>query len=360
MVTQLKGKDEARPSRGNAAFALPPFAAALLALAIATLAWVFLRPFALLIAAGILACGVDPLVRLLERRLPRTVAVLLIYSILLLALTTALVLASPALVDQGQAFLQAAPDQIARASEWMQRGGGATVSSEQFSRILIAGIERLGGEVVSLPLQILSAATEILVVVVMSIYWLLSGPAMLRFALSLAPPSSRPQLQELAGDVCQTMGRYVLGILTDMLVLGIVFYVGLSLIGVRYSLLLALLAGLGAVVPIIGPILSAIPALAIAFVSSPLQALIVLVFYVVVHNVESNMFLPALMKNQADIPPLLVVFALIAAASTGSILAVLISIPLAGAARVMVLKLLAPGLRGLWQRDTWQTDEDHS
>jgi putative heme transporter len=358
MVAEVKGRDELRLRGRNAAFVLPPLAAALLTAAVATLAWVFLRPLALLTAAGILACGVDPLVRLLERRLPRTVAVLLIYFVLLIALTSALVLASPALIDQGQAFLQAAPDQIARASEWMQRGGGATVSSEQFSRILVAGIERLGGEIVSLPLQILSAATEILVVVVMSIYWLLSAPAMLRFALSLAPPSRRPQMQELAGEVCETMGRYVLGIITDMLVLGVVFYIGLSVIGVRYSILLALLAGLGAVVPIIGPILSAIPALAIAFVSSPLQALIVLIFYVVVHNVESDMFLPALMKNQANIPPLLVVFALIAAASTGSILAVLISIPLAGAARVIVLRLIAPGLRGLWERDPWRMEQE--
>ena len=109
--------------------------------------------------------------------------------------------------------------------------------------------------------------------------------------------------------------------------------------------MLAFIAGLGALIPIVGPILSALPALAIAYADSPIRALVVLVFYVVLHHVESELLLPNLVKQQANIPPLLVLFALVAAGATGSVLTVLIAIPLAGALRVLVLRVAAPAVR---------------
>jgi predicted PurR-regulated permease PerM len=323
-----------------------------LGLALLAVTWLLLRPLALLLAGGIVACGIDPLVRFCQRRIPRAGAVLLIYSLLLVAFAGVSALAIPVLGDQAQSLLRNGPQLIAQGQEWAQQHGSSSVTSDQVSQILVAAIQKFSSGVISLPLHALSAAAEILVVIVMSIYWLLAAPAMLRFTLSLAPPERRSAIDSLLSEVCQTMGRYVLGMLADVLALAFVVYIGLTIIGVHYALVLALLAGAGVLVPIIGPILSAIPAIAIAFAASPLQALIVLTFYVVLHHVESDLLLPMLMKNQADIPPLLVVFALIVGASTGSILAVLIAIPIAGALRVILLRVVAPSVRGIWEEGT--------
>ncbi len=130
-----------------------------------------------------------------------------------------------------------------------------------------------------------------------------------------------------------------------MLLVGAATFSGLTVIGVDFPLVLALIAGIAELIPIVGVYIATIPAVAIALIESPTQALMVLGFYVLLQQIESNLLLPALMRHQAGIPALLAVFALFAGEQLAGILGALIAIPLAGALQVLVVRVVAPALR---------------
>ena len=291
------------------------------------------RPLALLLAAIVIAVTLAPAVAWLERRLPRALAIGLVYLLLLLILGLVGWLVVPLVLDQARTLATNVPALIERARGWLDR----------FDRLDQVG---LIGTLVALPLAIVSSATELLLVLAMSAYWLLAMPALRRFALSLFPTRHHERADTTLGAMGSTMGGYVRSVLIDSAIIGALVYAGLGVIGVEYPLVLALIAGLSEVVPIVGPILGAIPAVGIALLDSPTQALIVLAFFVVVQQVESNLLTPYIMRRQTDIPPILTLFALIAGSAVGGILYALIAIPLAGALRVLVLRVVAPAVRG--------------
>jgi len=143
----------------------------------------------------------------------------------------------------------------------------------------------------------------------------------------------------------QTMGGYVRATGINGVIIGAMTYVGLLVIGVEYTLVLAVLAGLGEFLPVVGPIFAAIPAIAIALIESPQQAIVVTIFYIALQQLESNLLVPFIMRQQADVPPLLSLFALLAGSALGGLLGAIVAIPLAGALRVLVVRVLAPAER---------------
>lgn len=166
----------------------------------------------------------------------------------------------------------------------------------------------------------------------------LSRPALHRLIVSLLPPENRIRLETVLRELAETIGGFARGELVAATTMVVVAFLGLNVIGVQYPLVLALLAGLGELIPIAGPFIAAVPAITVALLDSPHQALVVLAFYLVVQQVESNLLVPHVMRAQANIPPVLAVFALIAGHALGGILGAIIAIPFAGVVRVLVVR----------------------
>jgi predicted PurR-regulated permease PerM len=141
------------------------------------------------------------------------------------------------------------------------------------------------------------------------------------------------------------MGGYVRGILIEALLITVIVFVGLWLLGVEYPLALAVLAGIGEFMPYVGPIMAAVPAVLLALLESPTLALIVLGFYVVLQLVEGYLLFPFVVGNQSEIPALLIILGLLAGGAVGGVLGALVAIPLAGALRIVVLRVIAPEIR---------------
>ncbi len=310
--------------------------AAALALALELLAavWLLARPLALLLAAIVIADALSPPVAWLERRMPRPLAIGVVYLAALLIAAGLGLLGAPPLLDQARTLVDNGPELLERGRAFLDRFPQAREAAESRA-------EQLGGALVGLPLALLSALAEILLVAVLSAYWLLAAPALRRFTLSLFPAGRRGRAGATLERMGHAMGGYIRGVVIDALVVGAVVALGLLLIGVDFALVLALLAGVGEVFPIA----AAVPAIAIAALDSPVKALIVLAFYVVVQQLEGYVLLPNVMRAQSDIPSLLVLFAFAAGATVGGILGALVAIPLAGALRVLVVEVVAPAIR---------------
>jgi predicted PurR-regulated permease PerM len=281
----------------------------------------------------------------MSRRVSRALSVFLVYVLLVVVSIVIGLLVLPPLIRQTGTLIVAGPDFVLRAQHWLDRLGGTPVTIDQIAAASATGIGRASEALLSLPFRLASAVGEFVVVVVMSVYVLLASPRLREFLLSLVGPQYSESADAFLKELSATTGGYVRGAVLDVLVVTALIYVGLVILGVNYALALALLAGVGAIIPILGPTVSAIPALAVALGDSPVKALLVLALYVVVHQIEGAVIMPNLIERQSAIPPLLVLFAVAAGAATGSILGILLAIPLAGAGRVIVLRVLTPMVR---------------
>ena len=304
--------------------------------------WLLARPLALLLAAIILANALAPAVEWLERRLPRPLAVGLAYLLLVAALAGLVAIVVPRLIDQVGEVLANAPELIGRARDLFLRWSPAIVDSALTS---IGAWLPVGGALVEVPLTAVQLVAEAVLVLVMSVYWSIASEGLRRFGLSLVPWRHRDQAADVAHEVVATMGGYVRARALVAVIVATVVYFGLLVLGVDYPLALALLAGLGELIPYLGPTAAAVPALAIALLDSPLRALGVLILYTAVQQLKGYVLVPHLVRRHADIPPLLVIFALLVGTSVGGVVGALVAPPLAGALRVLILRVAVPPLR---------------
>lgn len=124
------------------------------------------------------------------------------------------------------------------------------------------------------------------------------------------------------------LGGWVRGQFILMLLIGVVTYIGMSLLGIPYALPLALLGGLMEIVPNLGPTIAAVPAIILAYVSGgPVMAGVVTLFYVVMQQLENNLIVPKIMKESADVNPLVAMVVIIIGLMLGGIVGALISVP---------------------------------
>ena len=305
--------------------------------------WASARPLALLLAAIVLAEALAPFVDWLARHIPRPLAIGVVYLALLLIFAMIGWIAVPGLIVQTQAITAAAPQMIADARRWIDHFG--FVDSDQIQGFLTARASQLGGQLVSLPFTVFSSAFEIIAVVFLSVYWLIQAPATEQFALSLCPARHREACGDVLREMGHSMGGYIRGTVLNAVIIGGLAYIGYLVIGLQYPLVLALVAGTLEVVPVLGPILAGALTTLLALTDSFQKAVIVLVFWIALEQLEGHIVTPNVMRSQTDVPQLLVLLALLIGAAVGGLLGALVAIPLSGALRVLVIRALAPALR---------------
>lgn len=126
-----------------------------------------------------------------------------------------------------------------------------------------------------------------------------------------------------------------------MVIIGVLTFAGLKILGVKYALILALVAGLFEIIPYIGPIMAAIPAVALAFFQSPLLALLVLALYIIVQQLENYLITPQVMKRVTGLNSLVIVLALIIGGKIAGVLGVVVAVPIAAAISVFLSDFFA-------------------
>ena len=119
-------------------------------------------------------------------------------------------------------------------------------------------------------------------------------------------------------------GQFLLGILV-----GILVFLGLTILGVKYALLLAILTAFFEVIPVFGPVMAAIPAVTMALLQKPVLGLAVLILYVIVQQFENHLIYPLVVRKTIGVPPLLVVLSLVVGGTLGGFFGLLLSVPIA-------------------------------
>lgn len=178
-----------------------------------------------------------------------------------------------------------------------------------------------------------------LVILIATIYSVARPSPLVNGLVALFPAGRRPRVREIMFEMYKAVQRWFLGQLVSMFIIGLLFTIGLSIIGVPFALLLGLLSGLLAFIPFVGPLISIIPPILLALVEDPIMALWVVAAYGVVQFVEGNIVQPMVMSRAVSLHPAVIVFAILIMGTLFGFVGVFFAIPLVAALHVLLIEL---------------------
>jgi len=312
----------------------------------AFLVWRLSEIVLLLLGAIIFASAVQPYVTWLDKRgLPRGIAIILIDVLAVAFIVGLIVVAVPPLVT----FIVTV----------VQSGVLTTKLTQLATRLAIFGWDKFQVliPVFSLPAQLntliaetgdqvqdqawtLTQTTMIglgqaFLLFTMAFYWLTSRESTLALLLLLSPKTQRQRVHDIWNDIEFRLGAYVRGQGILMVIIGVASYVGLFFLGVPFAPALALIAGITEAIPIVGPLIGAVPAVIVGFTVSPVTGLLVVALYVVIQGLENNVLVPKIMSSNVGLNPLVIIIAIVAGSTLNGVVGAILAIPLAGALQVL-------------------------
>ncbi len=289
----------------------------------------------ILLVSMVLASAMDPLVEWLYRRakFPRGLSVILVYVVFIAVVAAVFYFLIPPMVSQF--------NQLASRLEGFR--GEFTARTSTLGKVLdqlgiTSGFSALGQNFAKLTanffqttLGVFGGVIRVIAVLVISFYLISSENGMKNFIKSLVPFKHQAYALSLTDKIQRKIGYWLLG---QLILSGFIFlliFIGLTILGVKYALALALLAGLLEIVPYLGPSLSAVPAVFVAFVQSPPLALLVILLYIVVQQVENYILVPKIMGRSVGANPVIILLAVLVGFKLAGILGMLLAVPIVAA-----------------------------
>lgn len=295
----------------------------------------------ILFIAIMMGTVIRPVVAWLHRRgLPRIAGVILVYFLLLALLISFVLLLFPLIVEQSTTIAAAFPGYYQSLRDWMVNDSNQLiVRLSEFLPAELPGLEPIqqtgqqmldtAGQAlgyVGLAAKVIFLATAILL---LSFHWTLDGPRTIQSLLLLVPKGQRESISELISAIETKVGFYIAGQGVLCLVIGSMALVAYLLIGLPNALVLALVAGVLEAVPMIGPLLGAIPAAVIALSIAPTKLVWVIVATIVIQQVENSLLVPRVMRKAVGVNPFVSLLAIFAFSSLFGIAGALMAIPIA-------------------------------
>ena len=322
------------------------------------------RVILLVFVAVLLASALEPMLGWLRSRLPvvgRAGTIIVVYLAFFMTVVGLAFVVVPAAIGQAQQILDDLPPFFEQARAWAENIRPGALSTSLTALIdsvcqLLGAVEILIDSVASAlkapdtpnPDDVVEVGTTVAELVatlatLMTIVflWLVERPRLQRYVLAFLPQDMRAGARSVWNDVEIRLGLWVRGQLTLMAAMGAMTGIAYTVLGVPGALLLALIAAVTEAIPIIGPLLGAIPAVLVAATVSPELALIVAGLYVVIQFVEGNVLVPIVMRHAVGISPLLVLVSLLIGAAAGGFIGAFLAVPIAASLEIALQRLQA-------------------
>jgi predicted PurR-regulated permease PerM len=288
----------------------------------------------LLVTAFIFQAALLPYVDWLIRRgWPRTLAVLAVALVVLLVLAGLVALIVPALIDEFQALRDNLPSD-ARQLEKFLDNFGVSVSLEARARDIDWAGLLSGPQALDYGQRVVQTTLATLTVIVLTIYLLVEAPRLSRFVYRFVPSDREADARRLQASLVRVVGGYIRGQVITSVVIAVYTFVVLLVLGVPNPLAFGALAGFADVVPLVGAFIAVVPASVAAFHESPTQAVIVIALLVLYQQFEDRFLVPRVYSQTLNLPPLVVLVAVISGQELLGITGVLLALPAAAVARV--------------------------
>jgi predicted PurR-regulated permease PerM len=293
------------------------------------------------------ATGLSPLVRWIERRrtpgkrrLPRPAAILLIYATVIGLLVGIGFAVLPPLIEQSQAFWRDLPDRVGAIQRRLVSWG--LISPDTSYKDLLQQAPG-SGDAVNFVLGtvwgFVGGLFGLVTILLLTFYLLVESQSIFNFFVRIFPRERRQTVADVSAMVTNKVSAWLGGQIFLGFIIGATTAIGLGLMGVPYFFVLALIAGIGEMIPMVGPLLSAIPAIAVAFTVSPGLALGVAIFFLVQQQLENAVLVPKLMGQTVGLSAVTVILSLLIGGSLLGFAGALLAVPTAAIIQVLFEEL---------------------
>jgi predicted PurR-regulated permease PerM len=325
------------------------------------LAWVLGAFLHRIIAVVIVVSGavffaylIYPLVRRFSRRMPRWLAIVCVYALLAVVVGTILAFIGPkigsearslardfpSLVQQAQnrildantALLTAVPIEARESAVNIIQAAGATLQKN-------AGT--IAGQALAILLSVASMVTAFVIIPIMAFYILMDTERLRSGMLRLIPASQQPTALIVMGDIDAVLGGFIRGQIIVGASVAVLVTIMLLALRIKYALLIGVFAGVVDVIPYLGAIAGAVPAVIIASFSHGLGwALLVIAGFVLINQMEGHVIAPTVVGQRVGLKPFMVIIAILVGAELGGILGMFVAVPIAGVMKALLTRFL--------------------
>jgi predicted PurR-regulated permease PerM len=300
----------------------------------------------LIYVSALLAIGFSPIVRLIERqkvlpigtRIPRWLAILVLYIAILGTLTGIGFMIWPPLRDQAQQLWKALPDMANRAQDFLIAKGMLSerlTLQEVVARAPDSGGGQAVGTVVGAVVGVVGGVVGLLTILILTFYILVDADSLRTTMLRLFPAGDRSRVAGASADITVKVSAWLGGQLLLGAIIGATSAIGLWLLGIPFFYVLALISAVGELIPVVGPILAAIPAIAVASTVSVNKVLLVIGFFVLQQQLENHVLVPKVMERQVGVSAVTVIVALLIGGNLLGIVGAILAVPTAAILQVL-------------------------
>lgn len=314
--------------------------------------WAAREAILLIYISALIAMGFSPLVREIEgpkaasrrRRVPRWLAILAIYLVIVGVFVVIGLMVIPPLVAQADALWDKLPAEFNRLQMFLVRRKLMTRTITLAEAVQNAPSGTSGNAVETLFValsSVIGGVFGVITVLILSFYLLIEANSMFDYVVRFVPAGRRADVATAARDAVTKVSAWLRAQFLLAAVMGLFAAVGLGLLGVPYFYVVALVAALGETIPIVGPIIGGITAVAIASTVSAQLAVAVGVFFFALHQLEANVLVPKVMERRVGVSPVAVMAALLIGGALWGVVGAILAIPTAAILSVIVEDLAA-------------------
>lgn len=290
----------------------------------------------------IIMASVAPAVEILQKRgIPKVVAVLIPYLAITLSIFLLILPLVPFVVSQ-ISFL------LSRLPQYLDSSGtvfGFSIDKVQVQQYINGEVSELSKNAFDFTKQVFGGLFSTITIFVVSFYLLMYRESFKKYVAKLFHPEKRAAALKTQDLINKKLGAWLRGQVVLCVFIGTLTWIGLSIIGLPYVLPLALLAGILEAVPTLGPILSAIPAVAVAFSINPSLGFTVILFYILLQAIENQLLVPKIMQHAVGLNPVVVILGVIIGGNLMGISGALLAIPFMSFLIVLFNSLNSPEVK---------------
>lgn len=322
--------------------------AILLATAVSQLATVITY----VVMALLLALGLNPIVKLLQKiKFPKILAITVVVLGFFGSLALLISLALPMAVEEAAIFIQQVPTLISSffsldlISQWDARLGGSLTNAGDGLIDFVsnsANWPTLLGGVFEVGLGVVSATLGVILVGILTLYFMASLDQLREYLGKLVSNSKRESFFSISDQISTSVGRWVIGQLSIALIHAAVVFIFLSIIRAPFVLLLTFIAFLFALIPLVGPVIAFVLITSFSLLAGFETAIAVAIFYLIYLQIDAYLIAPRIMKKAVSIPSAAVVIAALAGGTLMGVLGALIAIPIAASVLLIIREVWMP------------------
>lgn len=322
----------------------------ILILGIVLLVFLIRDVLALFVIAIVLSSAFDPMVHWLSKvKFPRALSITIIYLVFLSIITVVVVMLAGPISQQIVEISNSFPQIYAKFNallDSLHRLEGVNVNSTPSSggtslTQLAQSLSQIGSGIFNAVTSVFGGILSFFMVLVITFYLVIEEDGVKKFITNIFPSNKKQQVHDLVEKIQERLGMWFRGQMMLSLIIFVAVYIGLVFLKVKYALLLAVLAGLLEIVPILGPWLSALIAVFFAWSDGFNKALSTGILYFVIQQLENHIIVPKVMGRSTGLNPIVVILAILTGGRLAGVIGALLAVPVATALSVYFEYIMA-------------------